>query len=259
MHGLILHSDRVRLDNLTISASGTDSDYNTGNLKDWDPNSLWKPSVYTGTQWLSFAVSVGTLAPSAWGIIGHDFVTRNVRARLYVGFADNGTTFDYLISTIDCRTAPDRWEPHTLATFGPIAKRYWRVYFDGANAQFQVARIFLGTAYQFGQTPDPPYRDQHLDRVVRTVTDGGHERRAKLGELYVESSLRWDSISETMVSDLDVIHDAQNGRAYPVVYVPHLTPDSNPYEARYCSLERLQHGERVADRYSSALTLKDVV
>ena len=154
-------------------------------------------------------------------------------------------------------------------TLGATTKRYWRVRTSASpdTLNLELGVVFLGSYYELGETPDPPYRDSRGDQVLVPPAPRSNAARVDKGAPFSERSLSWQRADLTMRDTIVTVWESQGGRMRPLICVDHqetgITVPSYPglaYEnGRYVTMRNLvTRATLPAGRHSIEFDLKDV-
>lgn len=210
------------------------------------------------------AVTIG-----CWGIIGHDLYDLGYSdLYLFVGSADNGSTYDVTQDRVRSIQSHAEYQPNVCKVFSGATKRYWRIKTSAAPtaAYLHYGVVFLGTYCESDAVPDPAAADDHRDQVLLTPSMGSNAPRIDKGAAHTISRLQWGRGSSTLRSDLLDIWAAQDGSYRPVIYVDHNNEGDvvsgypgNAYgDVRYCCLERPSVAHVHPGRFGIQHILRDV-
>lgn len=252
---LILYDDQVHkaaIHSYTSEQTG----FEVENVQDQDLSTLWKPTATGLNAEIIFDLG-SAIRLTSWAILAHTICVTgpNRNIRLHVGWADDGSTFDTVVSyfidwSSGARVMDNAW-PHLCATFDSVSKRYWRIMIYGSTTpDYEIGGMFLGQHHHFDDEPAQPLRDNWGDLFTTGGKMSGRTEVGLEGGQSREGLVVWPYGSDDTADAVRAIYVAQKGGYAPIIFADHHAtfqdnegPDPyGPYpdqgEIQYCTMGR---------------------
>jgi hypothetical protein len=171
-----------------VAATASATDFPVAQAYDRKLYTFWKDQGGAGGVIQLDMGSTASYAADYVGIIGHNFGTVGARVRIQSTAA--GGWFGPIITHVDINPAADDFVIYRSFT-NTTAYRYWRLRYDNATSNVQVAMLSLGRKVSFPFSIDPPQgfdpRGERAIGVSQLSNTGNH-----LGSTtrYIERRLR---------------------------------------------------------------------